>query len=136
MRLDDDIARLERLAQDVDTLLRLGIAAHEDVNGRKLGVRPAMDRDMALREHGHPRHSALRREVMQVNMQQRSASYFNTTLQRAFDVLEIIKPPSTHQIYEKVVPGKSNAVALDEEVVSLNVRYVRSLTMIFLLGGA
>jgi len=35
-----------------------------------------------------------------------------------------------------VVPGKSNAVALDEEVVSLNVRYVRSLTMIFLLGGA
>ena len=52
------------------------------------------------------------------------------------DVLEIIKPPGTEQIHEKVGAGIAMPVALDEEVLPVVVRYVRGLTMIFLLGGA
>jgi hypothetical protein len=32
--------------------------------------------------------------------------------------------------------GKPNAIALDEEVLPILVRHMRSYTMIFLLGGA
>ena len=36
----------------------------------------------------------------------------------------------------KMGAGIANAIALDEEVFPVVVRYMRGLTMIFLLGGA
>jgi hypothetical protein len=51
-------------------------------------------------------------------------------------VLEIVKPLCAEQIYEQMGTGKSNSITLDEVVLSVVVRYMRALTMIFLLGGA
>ena len=69
-------------------------------------------------------------------MQQCSACHFYTTLERPLDVLDIVEPPGTKQIDDQMVSGISNAIALDEEVLSVFVRYTRDFTMIFLLGGA
>lgn len=85
-------------------------------------------------------------------MQQRCACDFRTTLKRTLHMLEIIKPTGTKQIDDQMVTGKANAFAFDKEVfpifvlsnamggVPLNLnrmlRYVRSFTIFFLLGGA
>ena len=52
-------------------------------------------------------------------------------------MLEIIKPPGAKQIDDQMGSGKSNALALDKEVLAVfGLRYTRVVTMIFLLGGA
>jgi hypothetical protein len=51
-------------------------------------------------------------------------------------VLDVIEPSGTEKIHQEVGPGEPNAIALDEEVLPIFVRYKRSYTMIFLLGGA
>ena len=61
-------------------------------------------------------------------------------------MLQIIKPSGAEQIHDQVGAGEPNAIALDEEVLpvfmrhlrimSIFVRYMRSNTTIFLLGGA
>jgi hypothetical protein len=51
-------------------------------------------------------------------------------------VLEIVKPLSAEQIHDEMGACASNPIALYEEVFPYVVRYLRGLTMIFLLGGA
>ena len=73
---------------------------------------------------------------MQVDMQQRCTRHFNAPLQRLFDVLEIVKPLGAEQVYDEMSARTANPISLDEVVFPVFVRYVRGLTMIFLLGGA
>ena len=145
VRFHDHVTGAERLAQDVDALLRLGVSAHEDVERSVIGFRPAMDGDVTLREHSDTRHAAIGREVMQVDVQERCARHLHASLERALDVLQIIEPSGAEQIHDEVGAGEPNAIALDEEVLpvfvpdlgTVFVRYMRSnTTMIFLLGGA
>ena len=92
---------------------------------------------MRFSQNCHTRHAPIRREVMQVNVQQRSACGFDTTLKRLLDMLEVIKPPGSKQIYDQMGPGISNAFTLDEVVLTIfRLRYTRRFSMIFLLGGA
>ena len=83
-----------------------------------------------------PGHAAVGREVMQMDVQQRCARHFHATLQRLFDVLEIVKPLGAEQVDDEMGAGVAMPIALDEVVFPVVVRYVRGLTMIFLLGGA
>src|SRR6478752_1519468 len=48
VRFHDHVTGSERLTQDVDALLRLGVSAHEDVERSVIGFRPAMDGDVTL----------------------------------------------------------------------------------------
>ena len=72
---------------------------------------------MAFRQHRHARHAAVRREVMQMDVQQRRARHFHATLQRLLNVLEIIKPLGAKQIYDQMGARISNAIAFDEVVL-------------------
>ena len=70
-------------------------------------------------------------------MQQGSARNLDASLERTFDMLEIIKPPGAKQIDDQMGSGKANALALDKKVLAVfGLRYTRVVTMIFLLGGA
>jgi hypothetical protein len=60
-------------------------------------------------------------------------------------VLQVIEPSGAEKVHDQVGTGEPNAIALDEEVLPVVVmrnvrmvfvRYMRSYTMIFLLGGA
>ena len=116
--------------------LRLRLAAHEHVEGGIVRLRPAVHRDVGLREHGYTRHAAVRREVVQMDVQKRSACHFDASSQRSLDMLEVIKPLGTEEIYDHMGASESNTIALDEEVLPVLVRYARVCSIIFLLGGA
>ena len=81
---------------------------------------------------------------MQMDVQQGCARYLHAPLERRLDVLEIIETTGTEQIHDEVGAGEAHPVALDEEVLPVVVRnlrivfvrYMRSYTTIFLLGGA
>ena len=57
--------------------------------------------------------------MVQVNVQKRCSGNFHAMAHGSFDVLEIIKPLGTEQIYDEMVSRKPNAIALYEEVFSL-----------------
>ena len=69
-------------------------------------------------------------------MQQSCARHFDAAFQRLFDVLEIVKPLGAEQVDDEMGAGVAMSIPLDEVVFPVVVRYVRGLTMIFLLGGA
>src|SRR5262245_41802368 len=67
--IDVDALGGEGLAQHRDTSIRLGAAAHENVECRVTRFWPCMDRDVALRQHRDSGHAA-RLKMMQVNVQE------------------------------------------------------------------
>lgn len=144
MSLHHDVTDTESLSQDLNALLRFGIPTHEDVESRIVGLGPAVDGDVTLRKNGNARHATIGREVMQVKVQQGCTRCLRAPLQRCLDVLEIVEPSSTEQVHDEVGSCEALPVSLDEEVfpvVMRNlrmvfVRYRRSYTTIFLLGGA
>ena len=73
---------------------------------------------------------------MQMDVQQACARHVHATLQRLFDVLEIVKPLGAEQVYDEMGARTSNPIAFYEVVFPVVVRNMRGLTMIFLLGGA
>ena len=91
VRLDDDFACREGLAKDVDAQLGPGVTAHEHVERGIVGLGPAVDRDVALGQHGHPRHAAVRREVVKMNVQQARACRIHALFQGMLDMLDIIE---------------------------------------------
>ena len=139
-----NVTGAEGFAQDLDALLRLSLSTHEDVEGRIIGLGPAVDGDVALRQNGNARHATIGREVMQMDVQQGCARYLHAPLERALDVLDIIQTTGTEQVHQKVGAGIAQPVALDEKVLPVVmrnlrivfVRHLRSNTTIFLLGGA
>jgi hypothetical protein len=91
--------------------------------------------------------------VVKVNVEQGCTRCPRAPSERCIDVLEIIEPSSAEQVHQKVGACEALPVTLDEEVfpvvVTRNlrvtvmrnvrmdfVRYRRSNTTIFLLGGA
>jgi hypothetical protein len=65
----------------------MGLAAHEDIEGGIAVFGPAVNRDMRFGEHRHARHSTVRREVMEMDVQERRSSDLDATSKRRFDVL-------------------------------------------------
>jgi hypothetical protein len=68
MLRDYHLARRKRLFQYIDGSSWIGLAAHEDIEGGVAVFGPAVDRYVRFGKHSHARHSAVRREVMQVDM--------------------------------------------------------------------
>ena len=88
---DRDALRLERLAQHRDAGIRLGVAAHEDVERRVARLRPGVDRDVALGQHRDAGDPAVRLEVMQVDVQQRRARGGDAAAQRLVDQVDVVE---------------------------------------------
>jgi hypothetical protein len=71
-----------------------------------------------------------------MHVQQRSASGVGTLPERPLHVLEVVELPGTIEIYDQVLTGVANALALRVRVLHSIARYTRSCMQIFLLGGA
>jgi hypothetical protein len=63
---------------------------------------------------------------MQVDVQERCACHLHASRERTLDVLQIIEPSGAEQVHDKVGAGEPNAIALDEKVLPVFVRNVRS----------
>ena len=87
MLLDDDPARREGLPQTLDRSPRIGLAAHENIKRGEAVFGPAMDGDMRLGKNRDPRYAPVRREVVKMNVQERSARNLHTSSERLLDVL-------------------------------------------------
>ena len=87
MLLDHHLAGREGLFQDLDGRSRIGLAAHEHIERGIAVFGPAMDRDMRLGEHRHPRYAPIRREVVEMDVQERRTGDLDATSQRMLDVL-------------------------------------------------
>jgi len=137
MLFDDDLAGRECLFQDIDRQPWLGIAAHEHVKRGITVFGPAMDRDMRLSQHSHTRHAAIRREVMQMDMQECRARNFNTPPQRLVDVLYVVEPFRPNQVDDEMGAGKPDPVSLAEKVlVPISFGDGTPGMLFFRLGGA
>src|SRR3546814_10119794 len=68
--LDHHLRGPEALAQHLHGAVRLSGAAHEDVERRVAGLRPGVDGDVRLGEHRHAGDAVVRREAVQVDVQQ------------------------------------------------------------------
>ncbi len=96
---DNHIVGFESFTQDLDRQMRICFAAHKDVKGCIVGLRPAVYRDVAFGKHSYTTHSAIWREVMQVDMKKGCPRHFHTALQGFFDPFKVIEPTRAEQIY-------------------------------------
>src|SRR3546814_7136469 len=85
MLRDHHLRRAEARAQNLDRAMRLGRAAHEDVERGIAGFRPGVDRDVRLRQHRHAGNTVVRREMMQVDVQQRRLGRLDAFAQSVLD---------------------------------------------------
>jgi hypothetical protein len=85
---------------------------------RVVCFRPAVDRDVAFRENRNARNTAVRCELMQVEMQECCACHFDTPFQRFvrrdFDLIDRSAP---NKSMIKMCSCKTYAIAFDKEVL-------------------
>ena len=86
---------MERRLNHRDSLPRIAGATHENIDRGKIPLRPRVDRDVTLRQHHHARHAAIRREVVEVAMQDGRTRNYGTLTQRTINKIGLIKVPST-----------------------------------------
>src|SRR6185312_11823982 len=131
-----DLLRAEGLAQNRHASIRIGLAAHEDVECGIAVFRPCMDGDVALGQHRHAGHAAVRLKVMQMDMQQRGAGHFYATPQRRLDVVDVVKLAGLVEVDDEVRARAPHSVPHHEMIVTLlGLRRGRCDHNFFLSGG-
>jgi len=96
-----------------------------------------MDRDVRFGEHSHTRHSAIRLEVMKVDVQERSSGDLDAASKRRFDVLYVVEPFRPNQIDDEMSTRITDPIALTEKVLALvSFRSDARVIRFFRLGGA
>ena len=68
-----DGLRLERAGQGGNRVIRIAIAAHKQIDGGEVSLRPCVNRDMTFREHQDATDPAIGREMVEMTMQDRRA---------------------------------------------------------------
>ena len=137
MLFDDHLAGRKRLFQYIDGSSRIGLAAHEHVECGITVLGPAMNRDVRLSKHGYTRHAAIWREVMQVDVQERSSSDIDAASKRRFDVLYVVEPFRPNQIDDEMSARITDPITFTEKVLALvSFRSVAPIIRFFRLGGA
>ena len=93
---------------------------------------------MRFRQHRHTRDPAVRREVVQVDVQQRGVGGLYGLAERRLDMGELVEPFGADQVQDQMGAGEALAVALDKEVLAVGQRRIgaASESRIFRLGGA
>ena len=74
---------------------------------------------MRLRKHRDARDSAVRREVVQMDVQQGRAGGFNGRKQAALHALEVVEALGAEEVHDQMGAGKNLAIAVDEVVMAL-----------------
>src|SRR5690606_3923459 len=99
---------------------------------------------VALRKDSHARNAPVRREVVEVDVQERCSSNLHTPLQCPLDVTQIVESLRAEEVDDQVATGEADAIAFDEEVLPVLVRPAHlfailrtgRVSKVFLLGGA
>src|SRR4029079_9119690 len=97
--------------------MRISITAHEYVDGGVGALRPCVDRDVALRKHGHARDPAARRGAVNVDLKKRRPRRRGSVAQRRLDYFDVVKIRCLPEIDDKMRSGEAQAISLDEVVV-------------------
>src|SRR3546814_18116476 len=98
--------------------------SHEDVERGIAGFRPGVDRDVRLRQHRHAGNTVVRREMMQVDVQQRRLGRLDAFAQSVLDVGEIVDALGAPKVDDKMRSGETLAVALNKEVLEIGRAHV------------
>ena len=106
------------LVEDGDASIRIGRSAHEYIERGIACVGPGVNRNVTFRQHGHAGH-AVRREMMNVNVQQRRARDFNAASQGRFDMLDVIEPPRAVQIDDQMHARTTHAITNREMALAV-----------------
>src|SRR5690606_37437178 len=93
-------------------------AAHEDIEGAVTDLRPGMNRDVALREHGHPAHP-LRRELVGVDVEERRSAGLDAVAEGLLDPVLVIEAGAVDHLDDEVGACEGLAVPADEMVLTL-----------------
>lgn len=101
---DLDIFGLEGGLEDRDRRVGIGVAAHEDVEGRVADFGPCVAGNVGFREDRHGG-NALRREAVGMQVQERGAGGFCGVAQGLFDERLIIEMVGVVQVDDEVGAG-------------------------------
>ena len=111
--------RFEIALQDRAGILRLGIAAHEDIKCRKVSFRPGVNTDMGFGQDCDTGDAAARGEVMQMDVQQGCSADSYRFAHRCFHMIKIIKPGSFPQIQDDMRTSELLTITDDEMIFGL-----------------
>ena len=96
-----------------------------------------MDGDMRLRQNGDAGNAAIRCEVMEMYMQERSARDLHTSPESLVDVVYIVEAFSPNEIDDEMSAREADPIALTEKVlVSISFGDGTPGMLFFRLGGA
>ena len=97
-----------------------------------------MDRDVRLGKNRDARDPTIRREVMQMDVQERCARRLHALPQRLLDVVEFVEPLRPNQIDKEMSSGVADSVSLTEKILALLSHFgIEAPGMVFFrLGGA
>jgi len=104
--------------KDRDCLARVAYAAHENIDRRKVALRPGVDRDMTFRQNNDTRHAAIRCEMVEMTVQDSGTCRHGALAEHAIDQVWLIEISSSPEIDEKVRAGKLHAVLLNKIIRS------------------
>ena len=76
-----------------------------------------MDRDVGLGQDRDTGHAAIRREMMQVDRQQRGTGGGDTLAQGLLDVVDVVQPGRILDVDQQMGAGEVLAVLADEEIL-------------------
>ena len=106
--------------------MRIRVSTHEDIERPISSFRPCVNRNMALSENSNAA-NALRREAVEMQMQQGRAALLNAIAERAFNPTRIIQAIAAYDFDDKMRSGKDLPITADEMVVVSISRQVLSL---------
>jgi hypothetical protein len=115
--LDGDSTWREGLEQHINAPFWASCSAHENIQRRILQLRPCVDRDMTLSEHGNPTDSTVRLERMKVDVQESCACDFDAFSQGALHERLIIKSIRIVQVDNQMSARTAHSRSLDKEVL-------------------
>src|SRR3546814_17262868 len=107
-----------------DTLFPYTTLVRSDVERGIAGFRPGVDRDVRLLQHRHAGNTVVRREMMQVDVQQRRLGRLDAFAQSVLDVGEIVDALGAPKVDDKMRSGETLAVALNKEVLEIGRAHV------------
>ena len=107
------------LRQYLKRLAGLGIAAHENIEGGIAAFGPRMDADVAFGQNRHATNATMRREHMQMDVQQRCPCGLHGIDQRLMNTILVVEAVGLPKIDNQVATRKSHPVTRGEVILAV-----------------
>ena len=104
------------MLEDRHGFVRLGGAAHEDVDRRIGALRPGVDRDVALGQHRDAGDPAILGKLVEVHVKQGRPALLDRAAEGHLDHLRVVEMFRLPEVENEMAAGVAQAVAFDEVV--------------------